>query len=111
IRSFVRGDDGKVGTLMSRVYGSCDIFPDDRAEAYHPYQSINLITCHDGFCLYDLVAYNTKHNEANGQQNQDGTDYNLSRNYGCEADVNVPADVLELRKQQIRNFCCLLLLS
>jgi isoamylase len=111
IRSFVRGDDGKVGTLMSRVYGSCDIFPDDRAEAYHPYQSINLITCHDGFCLYDLVAYNTKHNEANGQQNQDGTDYNLSWNCGWEGDVNVPADVLELRKQQIRNFCCLLLLS
>ncbi len=111
LRAFVKGDDGKVGALMSRLYGSDDLFPDDRAEAYHPYQSVNLITCHDGFCLYDLVAYNYKHNEANGQNNQDGTDDNLSWNCGWEGDVDVPAGVMELRKQQIRNFCCLLLLA
>ena len=111
LRAFVKGDDGKVGALMSRLYGSDDLFPDDRAEAYHPYQSVNLITCHDGFCLYDLVAYNYKHNEANGQNNQDGTDDNLSWNCGWEGDVDVPAGVMELRKQQIKNFCCLLLLA
>ncbi len=56
IRSFVKSDNGKVGALMSRLYGSDDLFPDDRDDAYHPYQSVNLITCHDGFCLYDLVS-------------------------------------------------------
>jgi isoamylase len=111
LRAFVKGDNGKVGALMSRIYGSADLFPDDRADAYHPYQSVNLITAHDGFCLYDLVAYNSKHNEANGQNNQDGTDYNLSWNCGSEGDVDVPAGVMELRKQQIKNFCCLLLLA
>jgi glycogen operon protein len=111
LRAFVKSDNGKVGALMSRLYGSSDLFPDDRAEAYHPYQSINLITCHDGFCLYDLVAYNSKHNVANGQQNQDGADDNVSWNCGWEGDVDVPANVMELRKQQIKNFCCLLLLS
>ncbi|HZY60314.1 MAG TPA: isoamylase [Candidatus Binataceae bacterium] len=111
VRAFVKGDNGKVGALMSRIYGSADLFPDDRADAYHPYQSVNLITAHDGFCLYDLVAYNSKHNEANGQNNQDGTDYNLSWNCGWEGDVDVPAGVMELRKQQIKNFCCLLLLA
>ncbi len=111
IRGFVKGNNGKVGALMSRLYGSADFFPDDLAETYHPYQSVNMITTHDGFCLYDLVAYNAKHNEANGQQNQDGTDYNVSWNCGWEGDVDVPAEVMELRKQQIKNFCCLLFLS
>jgi glycogen operon protein len=111
IRSFVKSDNGKVGALMSRLYGSSDLFPDDLADAYHPYQSVNLITCHDGFCLYDLVSYNAKHNEANGQNNDDGTDNNLSWNCGWEGDIDAPAGVIELRKQQIRNFCCLLLLA
>ncbi len=111
VRAFVKGNDGKVGALMTRLYGSDDLFPDVRDAAYHPYQSINLITSHDGFCLYDLVAYNSKHNEANGQNNQDGTDENLSWNCGWEGDVDAPAAVIELRKQQIRNFCCLLLLA
>ena len=111
LRAFVKGNNGKVGALMTRIYGSDDLFPDVRADAYHPYQSINLITSHDGFCLYDLVAYNSKHNEANGQNNQDGTDENLSWNCGWEGDVDAPAAVIELRKQQIRNFCCLLLLA
>jgi isoamylase len=111
VRGFVKGDDGKVGALMSRIYGSDDLFPDDCAEAYHPYQSVNFVTSHDGFCLYDLVAYNSKHNQANGENNQDGTDDNLSWNCGWEGDTDVPADVMELRKQQIKNFCCLIFLS
>ena len=111
IRGFVKSDNGKAGALMSRLYGSSDLFPDDLVEAYHPYQSVNLITCHDGFCLYDLVAYNSKHNEANGQQNQDGADDNLSWNCGWEGDVDVPSGVMRLREQQIKNFCCLLLLA
>ena len=56
---------------MSRLYGSADLFPDDREHAYHPYQSVNYVTCHDGFTLYDLVAYDKKRNWANGHQNTD----------------------------------------
>ena len=56
VRAFVKGNPGKVGDLMSRIYGSSDLFPDDRDNAYHPYQAINYVTSHDGFCLYDLVA-------------------------------------------------------
>src|SRR6185437_8841113 len=67
--------------------------------------------CHDGFCLYDLVAYNWKHNEVNGQYNRDGTDNNLSWNCGWEGDAEVPERVMALRKQQVKNFCCILLLS
>lgn len=111
IRAFVRGDLGTVPKLMSRLYGSCDVFPDDLMNAYRPYQSVNFITCHDGFCLYDLVSYNQKHNEANGHGNLGGTDYNLSWNCGCEGDEGAPPSVMALRKQQIKNFCTLLFLS
>ena len=111
VRSFLKGDPGMVAPLMTRIYGSCDLFPDDTMNAYHPYQSVNYVACHDGFCLYDLVAYNQKHNQANGQNNRDGTDYNLSWNCGWEGDEKVPEEVMTLRKQQVKNFCCLLLLS
>jgi isoamylase len=111
IRSFVKGDNGKVGALMSRIYGSSDLFPDDVTDAYHPYQSVNLIDSHDGFCLYDLVAYDSKHNQANGQNNTDGSDNNLSWNCGWEGDIDVPAGAMELRRQQVKNFCALLFLS
>ncbi len=111
LRAFVRGDPGMVSKLMSRLYGSCDLFPDDAANSYRPYQSVNFITCHDGFCLYDLVSYNEKHNEANGEANADGADHNLSWNCGWEGDENVPPGVLALRKQQVKNFCALLFLS
>ena len=57
VRSFVRGEPGKVGALMQRLYGSDDLFPDGLAETCRPHQSINFVTAHDGFCLYDLVAY------------------------------------------------------
>ncbi|HEX7484594.1 MAG TPA: isoamylase [Vicinamibacterales bacterium] len=111
VRAFVRGDKGTVGNLMTRLYGSSDQFPDELLDAYHAFQSINLITSHDGFCLYDLVSYNQKHNRANGQDNADGTDHNTSWNCGYEGDEGAPTDVLVLRRQQVKNFCALLFLS
>jgi glycogen operon protein len=111
IRAFIRGDNGTVSSVMTRLYGSDDIFPDQVTHAYHAYQSVNFVTSHDGFCMYDLVAYDRKHNEANGQGNADGIDVNLSWNCGWEGDEGVPAEVLELRKRQIKNICCLLMLS
>jgi isoamylase len=68
------------------MYGSDDLFPDSRAEAYHAYQSVNYVTSHDGFTLYDLVCYNRKHNWKNGNNNQDDTDANYSWNCGQEGD-------------------------
>jgi isoamylase len=111
VRSFVKSDNGTVARLMTRLYGSDDLFPDRLDEAYHPYQSINFITAHDGFCLHDLVSYNRKHNEANGHNNTDGTDDNRSWNCGWEGEVGAPAEVTALRKRQIKNFCALLFLA
>ncbi len=111
IRSFAKSDAGMVGTAITRIYGSDDIFPGDLMNAYHPYQSINFINCHDGFTLYDLVAYNQKHNEANGQNNTDGSDDNHSWNCGWEGDINVPPDVMVLRYRQAKNLSTLLMLS
>ena len=111
LRAFVKSDNGMIAAVLTRLYGSDDLFPDDVANAYHPYQSINFVTAHDGLCLYDLVAYNQKHNEANGQRNRDGTDDNRSWNCGWEGDSQVPPQVLALRKQQVKNICCLLFLS
>jgi isoamylase len=111
IRSFVKGDEGMVGALMQRLYGSDDLFPDGPVEVYRPCQSVNFITAHDGFCLYDLVAYNEKHNDANGHNNTDGTNENLSWNCGWEGDSEVPKEVVTLRKQQFKNFFCLLMLA
>jgi len=111
LRRFVKGDPGRVPALMRRLYGSDDLFPGDRMSAYHPHQSVNYIASHDGFTLYDLVAYNEKHNQANGHENTDGSDENHSWNCGWEGDEGVPPGVMKLRKQQIKNFCCLLLLS
>lgn len=111
VRRFVKGDQQQVPALMSRVYGSADLFPDHLPEVYHPYQSINFITAHDGFCLYDLVSYQQKRNLENGNNNTDGTDNNISWNHGWEGDDNVPAEILSLRKQQIKNFIAILMLS
>ena len=111
VRSFVRGEPGKVGSLMQRLYGSDDLFPDHLEDTRRPYQSVNFLTAHDGFCLYDLLAYDRKHNEANGHNNTDGADDNRSWNCGWEGDINAPREVLTLRKQQAKNFCSLLLLS
>ena len=111
VRAFMRGDDGLVGSVMTRLYGSDDIFPDQVTHAYHAYQSVNFVTSHDGFCMYDLVSYSTKHNEANGEHGADGTGHNLSWNCGWEGDIGVTPEVRELRRRQIKNFCCLLMLS
>ncbi len=111
IRRFVKGDAGMVPDLMRRIYGSDDFFPDSRADAYHAYQSVNYVNSHDGFTLYDLVTYNQKHNSANGHNNQDGTDDNYSWNCGHEGDEGAPVEVMALRRRQVKNFCCLLMLS
>jgi len=111
VRAFIRGDAGKMAALMRRLYGSDDLFPDGPGDVYRPYQSINFITAHDGFCLYDLVAYSHKHNAANGHDNTDGSDNNISWNCGWEGDACAPAEVLALRRQQVKNFFCLLMLS
>lgn len=111
VRRFVRGDAGMVPELMRRLYGSDDFFPDDRTSAYHAWQSVNYVTSHDGFTLWDLVSYSAKRNWANGQGNRDGTDDNLSWNCGWEGDEGVTPGVLALRKRQAKNFLCLLLLA
>jgi isoamylase len=111
VRRFVKGDPGMVPDLMRRLYGSDDLFPDSRADAYHAYQSVNFVTSHDGFTLYDLVSYDYKRNWANGSDNRDGTDSNYSWNCGHEGDEGAPPEVLALRRKQIKNFCCLLFLS
>jgi glycogen operon protein len=111
VRDFVRGAPGKVGALMQRLYGSDDLFPDTLETTYRPSQSVNFITAHDGFCLYDLVAYNQKRNLPNGHNNSDGTDDNRSWNCGHEGDENCPSDVRILRRRQVKNFFALLMLS
>ncbi len=111
IRQFVRGDRGMVGALMQRLYGSDDLFPDSLEEARHPYQSVNYVTAHDGFTLYDLVSYSKKRNWANGHGNTDGLADEYSSNCGHEGDDHVPPGVLALRKRQAKNFLCLLMLA
>jgi glycogen operon protein len=110
LRRFIRGDRGMVPDLMTRLYGSADLFPDDVLNACRPRQSVNYVTSHDGFTLYDLVSYNQKRNWANGHNNTDG-ESDGSWNCGWEGDENLPPEVLQLRKQQIKNFFCLLMLS
>ncbi len=107
IRRFVRGDRGLIGEVASRVSGSSDLY---EWEGRVPSSSINFVTCHDGFTLYDLVSYNGKHNEANGEDNRDGNNDNLSSNYGCEGETNDPI-ILSLRNRQVKNFMAILLLS
>ena len=111
VRRFVRGDAGLVGDLMRRIYGSDDLFPDSREHAYHAFQTVNYIDCHDGFTLYDLVSYNQKHNWKNGHDNRDGMDANYSWNCGHEGGENAPAEVQALRRKQAKNLFCLLMLS
>ncbi len=110
LQRFVRGDSGMIRDLMTRLYGSSDLFPDNLPHAFRPFQSINYVTSHDGFSLYDLVSYNRKRNLANGHNNTDGHD-DFSWNCGAEGDDNVAENVMQLRKQQVRNFFCLLMLS
>jgi glycogen operon protein len=111
VRRFVRGDRRTVPALMTRLYGSDDLFPDTPRDAGRPCQSVNFVTCHDGFTLHDLVAYDHRHNEANGQGNADGLAENLSWNCGWEGIEGVPVEVERLRLRQAKNLACLLLLS
>ncbi len=111
VRGFVKGDDGLVPALMTRVYGSDDLFPDGPGDVYRPYQSVNFITAHDGFCLYDLVSYNDRHNQANGHDGTDGSSDNRSWNSGWEGDDGVPDEVRALRLRQVKNFFALMMLS
>src|SRR5215472_13161511 len=104
VRRFVRGDKGMVPSLMRRIYGSDDLFPDCIDDAYHAYQTVNYIDCHDGFTLYDLVSYDRKHNWINGHNTQDGMDENYSWNCGHEGDNAASAEVLELRRKQAKIF-------
>jgi glycogen operon protein len=107
VRRFWRGDAGMLGTFASRICGSADIYS---RSGKGPDGSINFITCHDGFTLNDLVTYRTKHNDANGENNQDGTDANLSDNYGAEG-PSADAAIETLRRRQIKNFLLTLLIS
>ena len=110
LQRFVRGDADMVTDLMTRVYGSSDLFPDEPQNALRPLQSINYIASHDGFTLYDLVSYNARRNWANGQNNTDGAD-DFSWNCDWEGDDHLPEDVLNLRRRQVRNYFSLLMLS
>jgi glycogen operon protein len=106
-RKFVKGDTGQLADLGWRLTGSADLYGEDGRSAYN---SVNFVTCHDGFTLNDLVSYNSKHNERNGENNQDGTNDNHSWNCGVEGRTDDPA-VIELRKRLARNFVCHLLFS
>ncbi|OIP93617.1 MAG: glycogen debranching enzyme GlgX [Syntrophobacteraceae bacterium CG2_30_61_12] len=107
VRSFLRGDNGYASRMASRLLGSPDLYGGQQRE---PEQSINFITCHDGFTLNDLVSYRRKHNEANGEGNRDGTDDNRGWNCGAEGPSSDPA-VETLRNRQVKNFLTVLLMS
>ncbi len=107
VRRFWRGDSGQLSDLAYRITGSSDLYQEDGRS---PGASINFVTCHDGFSLADLVSYNSKHNEANQEDNRDGADNNMSWNCGVEGETDDPA-VRELRARQMRNIFSTLLLS
>jgi len=107
VRSYWKGDGGQIGELAYRVTGSSDLYA---RSGRRPYASINFVTAHDGFTLQDLVSYNGKHNEANGEENRDGTDNNRSWNCGEEGPTDDEA-INRLRARQRRNFIVTLLLS
>ncbi|MFP3585922.1 isoamylase [Paraburkholderia sp. SIMBA_055] len=107
IRRFVRGDPGMIGQMCTCLAGSADLY---QADGRLPVNSINFVTCHDGFTLRDLVSYDAKRNEANGDDNRDGSNDNLSWNCGEEGDTNDPS-IVRLRLRQGRNFIAILLLS
>ena len=107
LRGFWRGDAGRLGDMAQRLTGSQDLYG---WSGKRPHASINFVTAHDGFTLHDLVSYNEKHNEANGEDNRDGSDRNLSWNCGAEGPSDDPA-VNALRERQKRNLLATLLLS
>jgi len=107
VRRYWKGDEGQVGPLASRLTGSSDLYG---RGGRRPFASINFVTAHDGFTLEDLVSYDAKHNEANGEANRDGSDNNLSWNCGAEGPTD-DEGILTLRSRQQRNFLATLLLS
>lgn len=107
VRSFFRGDSGSVGRFASRLLGSPDVYAHEQRE---PEQSINFVTCHDGFTLNDLVSYTCKNNFSNGENNRDGTDDNRSWNCGVEGPSDDPA-VERLRNRQVKNLLTVTLLA
>jgi glycogen operon protein len=107
VRRFWRGDGGAVSELATRLAGSSDLYG---STGRRPHASVNFVTAHDGFTLHDLVSYDGKHNEANGDGNRDGEIHNLSWNCGVEGPTDDPA-ILALRTRQMRNFLATLLLS
>lgn len=107
IRGFVRGDPGLIPEVATRLAGSSDMYA---SRGRLPLNSINFVTCHDGFTLADLVSYDEKHNAANGEGNRDGGDHNISWNCGCEGPTDNP-EILALRRRQARNFISILMLS
>ena len=106
-RRYWRGDAGTVGELATRLAGSADVFA---ARARPPSRSVNFVAAHDGFTLADLVAYGRKHNEANGEDNRDGTDANLSWNHGVEGQTTDPA-IAAARARDVRNLLATLLVA
>ncbi len=107
VRRFWRGDKGFVEVMATRLTGSSDLYMKDGRKPFH---SINFITSHDGFTLYDLLSYNVKHNEANGEDNRDGGDNNFSYNYGEEG-VSYDPQILAIRRRQAKNLMATLMLS
>jgi glycogen operon protein len=107
VRRFWRGDDGQVPELASRLSGSSDLF---QAGDRGPFASINFITCHDGFTLDDLVSYEQKHNELNGEDNRDGANDNWAKNWGTEGDTRSP-QIRRLRDRMMKNFMATLAFS
>jgi isoamylase len=107
IRSFLRGDEDTVGRLADRLIGSPEIYAHKAREAE---QSVNFVTCHDGFTLNDLVSYSQKHNEENGEEGRDGTDDNRSHNWGVEGPSDDPA-VETLRNRHVKNFLTVTMVS
>jgi isoamylase len=107
VRSFWRGDERPVAEMGFRLTGSSDLYQGD---GRHPYASINFVTAHDGFTLNDLVSYDHKHNQANKEGNRDGSDHNISANYGHEGPTDDP-EILAVRHRQRRNMLATILLS
>nr|WP_244173900.1 glycogen debranching protein GlgX [Streptomyces recifensis] len=107
VRDLWRGEPRALAEFASRLTGSSDLYQDD---GRRPLASINFVTCHDGFTLHDLVSYNDKHNDANGEDNRDGESHNRSWNCGVEGDTD-DVEVRELRGRQMRNFIATLMLS
>jgi isoamylase len=107
VRRYWKGDDGQLAELGYRLTGSSDLYQRD---SRHPTASINFVTAHDGFTMHDLVSYNGKHNEANGEDNRDGTNDNYSWNCGEEGETK-DTEIIEMRERQKRNFLLTLLCS